>query len=202
MKIAVLVSGNGSNLQALIDAEKSGSLAGGEIVVVISDNPDAFALTRAKKAGIESIVLEKQDFKSREEFDKELVRKLKDRKIELIVLAGFMRILTDTFIEEYKNRILNIHPALLPSFKGTQGIKDAFKSGVKITGVTVHFVEKEVDGGPIILQSNVCIDGQDTEESLEEKIHIEEHKLYPVAVRLFVEGKLKIEGCKVKIMEG
>ncbi|MBU0683303.1 MAG: phosphoribosylglycinamide formyltransferase [Candidatus Omnitrophota bacterium] len=200
MKIAVLVSGNGSNLQALIDAEKKGNLAGGKIAVVISDNPDAFAVTRARKIGIETIVLKKQDFKSREDFDTELIRKLRDRKIELVVLAGFMRILTDAFIEEYKNRILNIHPALLPSFKGAHGIKDAFKSGTKVTGVTVHFVEKEVDSGPIILQSSVCIREEDTEADLEEKIHKEEHKLYPEAVRLFVEGKLKIEGRKVKIM--
>ncbi|MFC1643897.1 phosphoribosylglycinamide formyltransferase [Candidatus Omnitrophota bacterium] len=200
MKIAVFVSGNGSNLQALIDAEKKGELADGRIVLVVCDKPGAFALERAKKADIKTFVLEAVD-QSREEYDKKVLQKLRETKIELVVLAGFMRILSDHFVDEYKSRILNVHPALLPSFKGASGIKDALEHGVKSTGVTVHFVDKKLDSGPIILQAHVKVDDADTLETLEEKIHVEEHKLYPEAVRLFVRGKLKVDGRKVRILE-
>lgn len=199
MKIAVFVSGNGSNLQALIDAEKSGTLSTGKLAIVVSDKPEAFALKRADKAGIKTFILEAKEFSSREDYDKRLLAKLKDEGVELVVLAGFMRILSPVFIREYRGRIINIHPALLPSFKGTHGIKDAFEYGVKTTGVTVHFVEEDLDAGPVILQSSVQIESTDTIESLEEKIHREEHKLYPEAVRLFVEGKVKLNGRKVEI---
>lgn len=199
MKIAVLVSGNGTNLQALMDAEARGELAGGKIVLVVSDNPEAVALERAKKKGVETFVLEKKGFSSREEYDKAVVRRLREAGIEFVVLAGFMRILSNYFLNEYKDKIINIHPALLPSFKGEHGIKDAYEGGVKITGVTVHFVTEELDAGPVILQSIVKIEDDDTLETLEEKIHKEEHKLYPEAVRLFVQGKLKLDGRKVKI---
>ncbi len=201
MNIAVFVSGNGTNLQALIDAEAGKELAGGRVVLVVSDQPGAFALERARKAGIKTFVLEAAKFGSRDEYDKAVLRRLKEDKIELVVLAGFMRILSDSFIEEYKDRILNIHPALLPSFKGTSGIKDAFECGVKVTGVTVHFVESDLDAGPVILQSCVRVEENDTLDALEEKIHAEEHKLYPEAVRLFVRGKLKIEGRKVRVLD-
>lgn len=198
MNIAVFVSGNGSNLQALIDAAKKGELANGRIVLVVSDKPGAYALERAKKAGIKTFVLEAKGFGSREEYDRRVMEELKASKIELIALAGFMRLLSDKFIDEYYGRILNVHPALLPSFKGTHGIKDAFDYGVKITGVTVHFVDKELDAGPVILQSCVEISEDDDLETLEEKIHKVEHKLYPEAVRSFAQGKLKIEGRKVR----
>ncbi len=201
MKIAVLVSGNGSNLQALIDAQEKNELAGGRIGLVVSNKPEAFALERARKAGIKTFVLDHAGFGSREEYDRELVRKLKEENIELIVMAGFMRILSEYFVDEYNGRMLNIHPALLPSFKGVHGIKDAFEYGVKITGVTVHFVDKELDGGPVILQSCVCIEEDDTLDTLEEKIHREEHRLYPEAVRLFVQGKIVVEGRKVRLRE-
>lgn len=200
MKIAVLASGNGSNLQALMDAEERGELAGGKIVLVVSDKPEAFALKRAEKKGIETFVLEKKGFSFREEYDKAVVKRLCEAGIELIVLAGFMRILSNYFLTEYKDKIINIHPALLPSFKGEHGIKDAYEGGVKITGVTIHFVTEELDGGPVILQSIVKIEDNDTLETLEEKIHKEEHRLYPEAVRLFVQGKLKIDGQKVRIL--
>lgn len=199
MKIAVFVSGNGSNLQALIDAEKRGDLSTGKIAIVVSDKPEAFALKRANKAGIKTVILEAKEFASREEYDKRLLEEVKAEGIELVVLAGFMRILSPVFIKEYRGHILNVHPALLPSFKGTHGIKDAFEYGVKTTGVTVHFVEEDLDAGPVILQSSVQIESTDTIESLEEKIHREEHKLYPEAVRLFVEGKVKLNGRKVEI---
>jgi len=199
MNIAVLCSGSGTNLQAIIDSVKSGYIPA-KIALVVSDNKDAYALTRAKNAGIETLVLNKKDFASREEFDKEIVKNLKKKNAELVVLAGFMRLLSPYFIKEYKNRIMNIHPALLPSFKGTRGIKDALESGVKVTGPTVHFVDEKLDHGPIILQKAVEVKDGDTEEALLERVHKEEHKIYPEAVKLFVEGRLKIEGGRVKIL--
>ncbi len=201
MNIAVFVSGNGSNLQALIDAERSGALGAGRLALVVSDNAKAFALERAKKAGIRTFVLEKTGFKKREEYDKVIIAELEKGGTEAIVLAGFLRILSEGFIKKYKGRILNVHPALLPSFKGLHGIKDAFDYGVKITGVTVHFVDNELDGGAVILQGIVPVEPGDTPETLEAKIHKVEHELYPRAVRLFVDGKLRIEGRKVRILE-
>jgi phosphoribosylglycinamide formyltransferase-1 len=138
-------------------------------------------------------------FKSREDFDKEIVRNLKARNVELVVLAGFMRLLSSYFIRQYRNRIMNIHPALLPSFKGTHGIKDALEYGVKVTGPTVHFVDEDLDHGPIILQKAVEIKEGDTEETLLGRVHAEEHRIYPEAVKLFAEGKLKVEGRKVRV---
>ena len=199
MKIAVFVSGNGSNLQALIDAEEKDGLSGGKLTLVVSDNPEAFALKRAEEAGIKTFVLKAKGFASREEYDKRILDELKAAEIDLVVLAGFMRVLSPVFIEEYRTRILNIHPALLPSFKGTCGIKDAFDYGVKITGVTVHLVEEDLDTGPVVLQESVRVEQYDTMESLEEKIHREEHKLYPLAVSLFAGGKVKMNGRKVEI---
>jgi phosphoribosylglycinamide formyltransferase-1 len=201
VNIAVFVSGNGSNLQALIDAEKCGALGAGRLALVVCDKPKAFALERAKKAGIKTFVLEKTGFKTREEYDRAVIAELESSGIEAIVMAGFLRILSDHFIEKYDGRMLNVHPSLLPSFKGLHGIKDAFDYGVKVTGVTVHFVTKELDGGPVILQGVVPIETDDTLDSLEEKVHKEEHRIYPRAVRLFVEGKLRIEGNKVRISE-
>ena len=197
MNIAVFVSGNGTNLQAIIDAVSRGGIKT-EIALVISDNKNAYALERAKKARIETFVLSHKEFSSRESYDREIIKELEKKKVDLVVLAGFMRLLSPYFVKKYKNRILNIHPSLLPLFKGTHGIKDAFESGTKKTGVTVHFVDEKLDHGPIILQETVNVDADDTLDTLEEKIHKIEHKLYPEAIRLFVEGKLKVEGCKVK----
>ncbi len=199
MNIAVFVSGNGSNLQALLDAEAKGDLAEGRIALVVSDQRDAYALERAGNAGVETFVLEGEGFASREEYDKAISAQLKDKNIDMIVLAGFMRLLSAAFVEEYAGRILNIHPALLPSFKGVHGIRDAYEHGVKATGVTVHIVSAEMDDGPIIAQVSVTIEEKDTLESLEEKIHAQEHKLYPEAVRLFVQGKIQVDGRRVKI---
>ncbi len=201
MNIAVFVSGNGSNLQALIDAERMGNLADGRIILVVSDREDAFALKRAEKAGVEVLILKSTGFSEREDYDKKVSEILEDKNIDLIVLAGFMRILSDFFVDKYDGRIINIHPALLPLFKGAHGIRDAFEAGAKDTGATVHFVTRELDSGPIILQESIKIEESDTLESLEEKIHKIEHKLYPEAVKLFVEGKLKIEDNKVTILE-
>lgn len=196
MNIAVFVSGSGTNLQAIIDAISRGEIKA-KIALVVSDNKDAYALVRAKKANIETFVLSAKGFKTREDYDKEIIKELEKRSVRLVVLAGFMRLLSPYFVRQYKNKIMNIHPALLPSFKGTHGIKDAFEYGMEMTGVTVHFVDEELDHGPIILQEAVSIDGDDTLETLEEKIHKVEHGLYPKAIRLFVEGKLKIERRKV-----
>ena len=200
MNIAVFVSGNGTNLQAIIDEISQGKIKA-KIALVVSDNKDAYALTRAKKAGIETFVLSPKGFKTREDYDKEVIKELERRNVGLVVLAGFMRLVSSYFIRQYKNKIFNIHPTLLPSFKGTHGIKDAFEYGMKSTGITVHFVDEELDHGPIILQETVKINENDTLETLEERIHKIEHKLYPEAIRLFTDGKLKIEGRKVRIKE-
>jgi phosphoribosylglycinamide formyltransferase-1 len=199
MRIAVFCSGNGTNLQAIIDAKARGSL-NADIALVVSDVATCFALERAKRVSIKSLIVKRKDFKSKVEFEQEIMKNLKKENIDLIVLAGYMRLLSKDFVKQYKNRIMNIHPALLPSFKGTQGIKDAFEYGVKITGPTVHFVTEDMDAGPIILQSSVLVREDDTEKTLAEAVHREEHKIYPRAIQLFIEGRLKIEGRKVRII--
>ena len=200
MNIAVFCSGNGTNLQAIIESREKGHIKA-DIGLVVSDTPDCYALTRARDAGIKTLVVERKNFKTKKDFEAQILKALKKENIGLIVLAGYMRMLSADFIGAYENKILNIHPALLPSFKGIQGIKDAFEYGVKITGPTVHFVTKDMDAGPVILQSPVKVTEDDTEETLAEAIHAEEHKIYPMAIQLFVEGKLKIEGQKVRILE-
>jgi len=197
--LAVFVSGRGSNLQAIIDAAKGGQIKM-NIALVVSDNKDAHALVRAKEAGIKGIFIDPRLYASKREFEQAIIDNLEKEKIDVIALAGFMKILSPEFVARYKNRILNIHPALLPSFKGTQGIKDAFDYGVKVTGVTVHFVDEKMDHGPIILQKEVHVEETDILESLEEKIHKVEHELYPRALALYAEDKLKIEGRKVKFL--
>jgi len=199
MRIAVFCSGNGSNLQAIIDAKAKGFIRS-EIALVVSDTPGCFALERARRAGIKSVIVERKDFKTRSEFEKVILKHLKEESIDLIVLAGFMRLLSKDFVKQYKDRIMNIHPALLPAFKGTRGVHDAFEYGVKVTGPTVHFVTEEMDAGPIILQSPVIVREDDTEETLTEAIHKEEHKIYPLAIQLFEQGRLKIDGRKVRII--
>ena len=200
MNIAVFCSGNGTNLQAIIDSQKKGYIKA-EIRLVVSDVPDCYALTMARNSGVKTLVVERKNFKTKKEFEAEILKALKREDIGLIALAGYMRMLSGEFIKAYENKILNIHPALLPSFKGTSGIRDAFLYGVKVTGPTVHFVTEDMDAGPIILQSAVKVTEDDTEETLAAAIHIEEHKIYPRAIQLFVEGKLKIEGRRVRILE-
>lgn len=198
MKIAIFCSGSGTNLQAIIDARKRGDLTA-DIALVVSDTPGCLALNRAERSGIKRLVVERKDYATSAEFEKTILKELKKEKIGLIVLAGYMRLLSGDFIKQYEYKILNIHPALLPSFKGTHGIKDAFEYGVKVTGPTVHFVTEDMDAGPIILQVPVIVTEDDTEETLTRAIHREEHKIYPRAIQLFVDGRLKIEGRKVKI---
>lgn len=198
-RIAVFASGFGSNLQALIDYNNKHGL-NGDIVLVFSNNKDAFALERAKKNNIKAVFMDPARYSSREQYDSEIIEMLEEEKIDLVVLAGYMFLLSQEFADRFKNKILNIHPALLPSFKGTHGIKDAYEYGVKVTGVTVHFVDEGLDSGPIILQQSVDIDQNESVEELEEKIHRVEHKIYPLAVKYFCEDRLEIDGRRVKIL--
>ncbi len=198
MNIAVFCSGNGSNFQAIVESVKSEKTEA-HIALMLCDNPQAFALERAKKEGIKSALIERKNFKTKDEYENEIIKTCEEEKIELICLAGYMRIVGEALIKKYPNKIINIHPALLPSFIGGHGISDALSYGVKTTGVTVHFVDEEMDHGAIILQSALAIAEDDTEESLAERIHAIEHELYPKAIKLFVEGKLKIQGRRVKV---
>ena len=200
-KIAVFCSGFGSNLQAIINAIKKRKIKA-EIAVVVSDRVDSYALVRAKKSGIPILYINPQDFSDRKNYEKAVVRVLRKYKIDFVILAGYIRILTEYFISKFKNRIINIHPALLPSFKGVNGIRDAIKYRVKVTGVTVHFVDEKTDNGPIILQKAVTVGPEDTEDTLAMRIHRVEHKLYPEAIQLLVEGKLKVIGRKVEVKQG
>lgn len=193
MNFAVLASGNGSNLQAIIQAVRSKRIKA-NLALVVSDRADAFALERARKAKIPNAVLNPKNFPDRESFDRMLVEQLNASKIDFVVLAGFMRILSPLFIQSFSQKILNIHPSLLPAFKGAHAIKDAFDYGVKTTGVTVHFVDEKVDHGAIIAQEAVQILAKDTLVKLERKIHSVEHRLYPKVVALFAAGKLALRG--------
>jgi phosphoribosylglycinamide formyltransferase 1 len=199
MKIAVFASGRGSNFKALIQAARRGLFRKAAIALLVTDNPGAGAIAIAKKAKIPVALVRRFDYASRELFEKEMIRQLTAHGIRLIALAGFMRMLSPDFVRRYKGRIINIHPALLPAFKGSRGIKDAFLYGVKLTGVTVHFVDEEMDHGPIILQGQVRVGERDTLASLEAKIHRLEHELYPKALKLYSEGKLLIRGRRVRI---
>ena len=200
VNIGVLASGRGTNLQAIIEAVEEGRIEG-EISIVVSDNPDAYALKRAKQHNIETQYIDFRSFKNREDYDKKVVECLKEKKIDLVVLAGYMRILTPYFINAYKNKIINIHPALLPSFPGLHAQRQAVEYGVKVSGCTVHFVDEGVDSGPIILQQAVVVKDDDSEESLAERILREEHRIYPQAIQLFSQGRLIIKGRKVFIKE-
>lgn len=196
--IAVFASGRGSNFEAIAKAVRSGKVKAG-LALLVCDNPKAQVLRRAKKFGIKIALVERSQFLSRDAFEEKIIQYLEENKIDLVIMAGFMRMLGPRLIKSYKSRIINIHPALLPSFKGAHAIKDAFDYGVKITGVTVHFVDLEMDHGPIILQQEVSIKETDTLDSLEARIHKIEHKIYPVAISLFLKGKLKIKGRKVAV---
>ncbi|MFC1658847.1 phosphoribosylglycinamide formyltransferase [Candidatus Omnitrophota bacterium] len=197
MNIAIFASGRGTNFSAIVRAAKKGKIPGADISLLVCDNPKAPVIAKARRAGVEVFLIKRNDFASKSDFEKAIIQRLNQAGIDLIILAGFMRILGPDLIQAFKFKILNIHPALLPSFKGAHGIKDAFDYGVKVTGVTVHFVDEEMDHGPIILQAAVKRDPKDTMESLESKIHKVEHKIYPEAVRLFVEGRLRMEGRRV-----
>ena len=196
LRLGVLASGSGSNLQAIIDSIKCGYLPC-EIAVVISDKPDAYALKRAELYGIKTEAVQSKPFHNREAFDTELARILKDHNVELVVLAGFMRVVTRILINAFPMRIMNIHPALLPSFPGLHVQKKAIEYGAKFSGCTVHFVDEGVDTGPIIIQAVVPVNDNDTEETLSARILKEEHRIYPYAIKLFAEGRLEVRGRRV-----
>jgi len=193
MRVAVFASGSGTNLQAIIDAD----IQTIEIAVVFTNNPDAYAIERAKKHNIQVEIIDHKNYKTREEYEKHIIDVLDPYKLNLIVLAGFMRILSTVFVRAYKNKIVNIHPALLPSFPGINAVRQALEYGVKYTGVTVHFVDEGVDTGPIILQSVVEIEDEDTEDTLLEKIHEVEHRIYPKAIELISSGEIEVIGRRV-----
>ncbi len=205
-KIAVLVSGGGTNLQALIDAQNRGEIVNGEITAVIASNATAYALERAKAANIPGYVVARKDYPSSQAMTIALTEKLKELEIDLVVLAGFMTILTGEMVQAYPNAILNIHPALIPSFagEGCYGLhvhEKALEYGVKLSGATVHFVSEECDGGPIVLQKSVDVYPDDTPEVLQRRIMEEcEWKLLPQAVSLFCQDRLKVEGRTVRIL--
>jgi phosphoribosylglycinamide formyltransferase-1 len=198
INIGVLASGRGTNLQAIIKAIKEGKI-GGRISIVISDNRDAFVLERAKQNNIETEYINFKNFKNRNDYDKKIIECLKEKDVDLVVLAGYMRILSSYFIKMYKNKIINIHPALLPSFPGLHVQKKAIDHGVKVSGCTVHFVDEGLDSGPIIIQRAVEVKEGDTEETLTKRILKEEHQIYPRAIQLFAQERLTINGRRVFI---
>jgi phosphoribosylglycinamide formyltransferase-1 len=199
-RVGVLVSGRGSNLQSIIDKSKSGEIDA-VVVVVLSDNPDAYALERARKAGIKAYYINPEVTKPvlTGKAEDKYIQTLKEHKVDLVCLAGFMRIVKEKLISEFEWRMMNIHPSLLPSFKGLKAQKKALDYGVRFAGATVHFVTTDVDGGPIILQAVVPVYQDDTEESLSERILKEEHRIYPEAIELFSKNRLKIKDNKVFI---
>lgn len=188
-RAGVLISGNGSNLQALIDAARAPHYPA-EIALVISNKENAYGLVRAKNAGIPALAINHKAYPTREAFDDAMYQELTRHGVEYVCLAGFMRLLSDGFVECWKGRMLNIHPSLLPAFKGTHAVRDALAANIKETGCTVHLVTKELDSGPVVLQARVPVLPNDTEDTLHQRIHEEEHKLYPQALRLLVEGKV------------
>ncbi|HEU5299532.1 MAG TPA: phosphoribosylglycinamide formyltransferase [bacterium] len=203
IRIGVLASGGGSNLQAIIDACARGEIDG-KVVVVVSNNPKAKALDRARRAGIPAVAMHHRAFPDRDTFDAKLVEILHSYEVDLVCLAGFMRILGPAFIGQFPARIMNIHPALLPSFGGLgmygeRVHKTVLDSGVKFSGCTIHFANEAPDGGPIIVQAIVPVRDDDTVETLASRIAKEEHRLYPEAVRLFAEGRLRVVGRRVFI---
>jgi phosphoribosylglycinamide formyltransferase-1 len=185
-------------LQSIIDAIEAGQVPA-EIAIVLTDK-EAYALERARKAGIEAVCVDRKQFDGREPFEKALIEKLEAAGVTLVVLAGFMRILTPYFVGHFAGRIMNIHPALLPSFPGAHAHRDVLAYGVKVSGCTVHFVDEGTDSGPIIMQAAVPVLDDDTEETLGARVLKEEHRIYPECIRLYCEGKLKVEGRKVTIL--
>ncbi len=197
-RLGVLISGSGTNLQAIIDRSAAGEL-NAEVACVISNKADAFGLQRARNHGIPAIHLDYREFAGRAEYDAALAELLNRHKVDLVILAGFMRIVTPVLLAAFPNRVMNIHPALLPAFPGLDAQKQTLEYGAKVSGCTVHFVDAGTDTGPIILQATVPVLEDDTPEILGERIHGEEHKLYPAAIKLFSEGRLTVIGRKVKI---
>ena len=198
LRIGALASGSGTNLQAIIDRCRDGSQAA-EVVLVISNNQDAGALDRARKADIQTLCIDHRCYTDRKEFDRRVVDALQEAKIDLVILAGFMRIISEIFVEAFPNRIMNIHPALLPAFPGLHVQRKALAYGVRFSGCTVHFVDTGTDTGPIIIQAVVPVLDSDNEATLSARILDQEHRIYPRAIQLFAEGRLRVEGRKVLV---
>ena len=198
--LGVLCSGRGTNLQSIMAAVDSGQIPA-PVGVVLADKPAAKALERAEKAGIPHFCVDRKQYADKQAFEEALVEKLRAHGVTLVILAGFMRILSPYFVHEFPGRILNIHPSLLPSFGGAHAHRDVLAYGVKVSGCTIHFVDEGMDSGPIILQTAVPVLDDDDEDTLAARVLEQEHKLYPRAISLFLNGKLKIEGRKVRILE-
>jgi phosphoribosylglycinamide formyltransferase-1 len=199
-RIAVLISGRGSNMKSIVVASKRGVIAA-DVAVVLSNRTNAEGLEFARSENIETVILPHKAYPEREDYDRKVVEILKERQIDLVCLAGFMRLLSSVFVQAFPNRIMNIHPALLPSFPGLHAQKQAAEYGVKISGCTVHFVDEGLDSGPIILQKTIEVKTNDTEESLSERLLPIEHSTYVEAVRLFFQQRLRVEGRKVIISD-
>ncbi|AEI45830.1 phosphoribosylglycinamide formyltransferase [Paenibacillus mucilaginosus] len=192
LRIAVFASGSGSNFQALTDAVQSGKLDA-DIELLVCDKPEAPVVQRAEAAGVETFLFRPKDYPSREAYEAEILERLRDKKIGLVVLAGYMRILTHVLVDAYWGRMINVHPSLLPSFPGLHAVRQALNHGVKITGVTVHIVDGGLDSGPILAQRALVIGPEDTEETLVERIHEIEHELYPQVVQAIADGSIKLD---------
>jgi phosphoribosylglycinamide formyltransferase-1 len=199
MRVAVLASGRGTNLQAVLDERAAGRLGGVELAAVISDVPGAPALERARAAGVEAVAIDRRAFASREAFDDALVDALAARAVELVVLAGFMRILPARFVARFPDRVVNVHPSLLPSFPGLHAQRQALEYGVRISGCTVHLVDEGLDSGPVLLQAAVPVLPGDDEESLSARILVEEHRLLPEALRRLAAGRLRRDGRRAEL---
>jgi len=201
LAVGVLVSGSGTNLQAILDAGRQGQLGGAEVRVVISNRADALALDRARAAGVAAVVVDHKTFADRERFEDALIETLRRHGVELVALAGFMRLLTPHFLRTFPDRVINIHPALLPSFPGVHAQRQAFDYGVRVSGCTVHFVDEGTDTGPIIGQAAVPVLADDDADRLAARILAEEHRLYPLVVRLFAEGRITRDGRRVRVRD-
>ncbi|MBB6731216.1 phosphoribosylglycinamide formyltransferase [Cohnella zeiphila] len=201
LKIAVFASGGGSNFQALAEAVRATNIPA-ELALLVCDKPAARVVQRAESLGVPTFLFKPKDYPSREAYEQEIVRRLNDEGIELIVLAGYMRLITDVIVKPYYGRMINIHPALLPAFPGVGAVRQALEYGVKLTGVTVHFVDGGMDTGPIVAQRAVEVREGDTEETLAERIHAAEHELLPLAVRWIAEGRVTLTDRKVNVRPG
>lgn len=201
VRTAVLISGSGTNLQALLDAAAHPDFPA-QIVLVLSNKADAYGLERAKKAGVETCVLSHKDYPNREAFDDAMHEVLVKHHVEIVCLAGFMRLLTEHFVNRWFGKMINIHPSLLPSFKGLHTHERAIEEGVRFAGATVHFVVPEMDAGPIIIQSAVPILQEDDADALRARVLHSEHQIYPLALRLLASDKLRIEGQRVRVLDG
>lgn len=195
-RIAVLLSGRGSNFEAIAESVRAGRIRDAELTIVVSNRESAGGIEKARQRGIEAVVIPSRG-KQREEYDREVVALLKEKKIDLVCLAGFMRLLSPYFVQEFRHRILNIHPALLPSFPGLEAQKQALEWGVKFSGCTVHLVDEHLDAGPIICQAVVPVEDGDTEETLAARILREEHRIYAEAINIVLSGRYRIEGRRV-----